>query len=152
LNKACIEPDHETGGKLPKVWKRRAPLTIIDLIDNAWTTIPGEEQLARAGTLCAVRFVGVQPSHPSLSLTRTHAGERTKMNSARTRFCRGTPRPPHGLYVGAPLMQLDSTRTFTEGKKIGHLQQFGIIHLSNPDLIYIRMLRETKLCLCPFTS
>ena len=33
------------------------------------------------------------------------------MNSARTRNCRGTPRPPHGLYVGDLLMQLDSTQS-----------------------------------------
>jgi len=36
---------------------------------------------------------------------------RRKMNSARTRNCRGTPRPPHGLYVGDLLMQLDSTQS-----------------------------------------
>ena len=33
------------------------------------------------------------------------------MNSARTRTYRGTPRPPHGLYVGDLLMQLDSTQS-----------------------------------------
>ena len=38
-------------------------------------------------------------------------------------------------------------------KKRGYLQQFGIIHLPNPDLTYIRNSeRETKLCLCPSTS
>ena len=38
-------------------------------------------------------------------------------------------------------------------KKKAYLQQFGIIHLPNPDLIYIRNPeRETKLFLCPSTS
>ena len=38
-------------------------------------------------------------------------------------------------------------------KKRTYLQQFGIIHLPNPDLTYIRNPeRETKLYLCPSTS
>ena len=38
-------------------------------------------------------------------------------------------------------------------KKRVYLQQFGIIHLPNPDLTYIRNPeRETKLYLCPSTS
>ena len=38
-------------------------------------------------------------------------------------------------------------------KKKAYLQQFGIIHLPNPDLTYIRNPeRETKLYLCPSTS
>src|SRR6185437_15227297 len=38
-------------------------------------------------------------------------------------------------------------------KKRAYLQQFGIIHLPNPDLTYIRNPeRKTKLYLCPSTS
>jgi hypothetical protein len=37
-------------------------------------------------------------------------------------------------------------------KKRVQLQQLGIIHLSNPDLTYIRMMKETKLYLCPSTT
>ena len=38
-------------------------------------------------------------------------------------------------------------------KKRAYLQQFGIIHLPNPDLTYIKNPeRETKLYLCPSTS
>jgi hypothetical protein len=38
-------------------------------------------------------------------------------------------------------------------QKIVHLQLFDVIHLSTSDLTYIRSLeRETKLCLCSFTS
>jgi hypothetical protein len=40
-----------------------------------------------------------------------------------------------------------------QSKKRIHLQQFGIIHLPNPDLTYIRNPeRKTKLCVCPSTS
>jgi hypothetical protein len=35
-------------------------------------------------------------------------------------------------------------------KKIVHLQQFGIIHLSNPDLIYIRIPERNKNLFAPF--
>jgi hypothetical protein len=37
-------------------------------------------------------------------------------------------------------------------KKRVHLQQFGIIHLPNTDLTYIRNLERNKILLCPSTS
>jgi len=52
--------------------------------------------------------LGPQFHSPSLMLA---SDPRRKMNSARTRNCRGTPRPPHSLYVGDLLMQLDSTQS-----------------------------------------
>jgi hypothetical protein len=37
-----------------------------------------------------------------------------------------------------------------QSKKRIHLQQFGIIHLPNPDLIYIRNPERNKIMLVPF--
>jgi hypothetical protein len=37
-----------------------------------------------------------------------------------------------------------------QSKKRGHLQQFGIIHLLNPDLIYIRNFERNKIMFVPF--
>jgi hypothetical protein len=37
-----------------------------------------------------------------------------------------------------------------KSKKKVHLQQFGIIHLPNPDLIYIRNPERNKILFVPF--
>jgi hypothetical protein len=37
-----------------------------------------------------------------------------------------------------------------QSKKRIHLKQFGIIHLSNPDLTYIRNLERNKIMYVPF--
>jgi hypothetical protein len=47
---------------------------------------------------------------------------------------------------------LPTSEKLCKVKKRIHLQQFGIIQLTNPDLTYIGILRETKLCMCPSTS
>jgi hypothetical protein len=94
----------------------RSSVNIEQGLHRAWSRSPARSNWLGQGRSAPSDLLELSP-HTPLSLTRTHAGERTKMNSARTRFCRGTPRPPHGLYVGADLMQLDSTPTFTEGKK-----------------------------------
>jgi hypothetical protein len=49
----------------------------------------------------------------------------------------------HGCQVGLP-------NCWSCSKKRVHLQQFGIIHLSNPDLIYIRNPERNKILFMPF--
>ena len=68
-----------------------------------------------------------------------------------TSLVRASPRVCHILLDISCVLPI--SKKICQVKKRGYLQQFGIIHLSNSDLTYIRNSeRETKLYLCPSTS